>query len=79
MFALVAQRLFSIIAAAMLAFPSTPVPVPTPAQSSTVMVWLSRTGSKYHSDATCSNMKNPYQVTLEDAEAAGRTPCKKCY
>lgn len=42
-------------------------------------VWLSRTGSKYHSKASCSNMKNPIRSTLEDAVAAGRTPCSKCY
>lgn len=47
------------------------------AQESTV--WIPRTGSKYHSNSSCSNMKNPSQVTLSQAQAAGYEPCKKCY
>jgi len=43
------------------------------------MVWISRTGTKYHSNPDCSNMKNPGYVTLDEAIAQGRTPCKKCY
>lgn len=43
------------------------------------MVWLSRTGKKYHSNSSCSNMKNSSQVTLSQAQAQGRTPCSKCY
>lgn len=63
---------------------TTPAPVvttPAPAepQQQEVLVWISATGSKYHSRASCSNMKNPSQVTLEQAQALGLTPCKKCY
>ena len=47
--------------------------------SSGAMVWIPKSGSKYHRSASCSNMKNPSQVTLEQAEAWGYTPCKKCY
>ncbi|MBE6812466.1 MAG: hypothetical protein E7523_06240 [Ruminococcaceae bacterium] len=43
-----------------------------------VMVWIPNSGSKYHSRAGCSNMKNPSQVTLEKAQSWGYTPCKKC-
>lgn len=43
------------------------------------MVWIPQTGSKYHSSSSCSNMKNPTQVTLERAIQLGYTPCKKCY
>lgn len=43
------------------------------------MVWVSRTGTKYHSDPNCSNMKNPSHKTLSEAESLGRTPCSKCY
>ncbi|MFT4106221.1 MAG: hypothetical protein QM657_10715 [Lacrimispora sp.] len=43
------------------------------------MVWKSRTGTKYHSNPNCSNMKNPSHVTQSEAEADGRTPCSKCY
>ena len=43
------------------------------------MVWISKTGSKYHSKSNCGNMKNPSKVTKEAAEKQGRTPCSKCY
>lgn len=49
------------------------------AESSGEMVWIPRTGSKYHRTSTCSNMKNPSQVTREQAESWGYDPCKKCY
>lgn len=55
-----------------------PEPTPTPSQSET-MVWIPKSGSKYHSHAGCSNMKNPSQVTQSEAEARGYTPCKKCW
>ena len=42
------------------------------------MVWISRTGSKYHTKSTCSNMKDPSQISKEDAVAQGYTPCKRC-
>lgn len=41
-------------------------------------VWLSRTGSKYHYRANCSNMSNPIATTLGDAIARGKEPCKVC-
>ena len=47
------------------------------AQESTV--WIPRTGSKYHSNSSCSNMKNPTQVSLSQAQSSGYEPCKKCY
>lgn len=43
------------------------------------MVWISENGSKYHRNSSCSRMKNPWQVTLEEAQSQGRQPCKKCY
>ena len=43
------------------------------------MVWVSRTGKKYHSNPHCSNMKEPWKMTLDEAVAMGRTPCSKCY
>lgn len=42
-------------------------------------VWISGSGKKYHSNASCSGMKNPTKVSLSDAQAAGRTACSKCY
>lgn len=47
--------------------------------SSGEMVWIPKSGSKYHSNSGCSNMKNPTQVTKEEAERRGYEPCKKCY
>ena len=44
-------------------------------------VWVSATGSKYHSRNNCGNM-NPdaaTQMSRSEAEAKGLTPCKKCY
>lgn len=43
------------------------------------MVWVSKTGKKYHSSSSCSNMKNPSQVSLSAAQSRGLTPCSKCY
>lgn len=43
------------------------------------MVWIPSSGSKYHSNSSCSGMTNPRQVTLSDAESMGYTPCKKCH
>lgn len=43
------------------------------------MVWVSQSGSKYHSNSSCSNMKNPTQITISEAKNQGLEPCKKCY
>lgn len=46
-----------------------------------VMVWLSATGSKYHSKNNCGNM-NPSkatQTTEQDAIAKGKGKCSKCW
>lgn len=42
-------------------------------------VWVSKTGSKYHSDPNCSGMKSPSQLSRTEAESQGYTPCKRCY
>lgn len=43
------------------------------------MVWVPANGGKYHSKSTCSGMKNPVQMTKEDAQAQGIQPCGRCY
>lgn len=48
-------------------------------QSQETMVWIPKSGSKYHSDPECSNMKDSAQVSLSQAESMGYTPCKKCW
>ena len=51
-----------------------------PDQNHTTMVWIpTKGGTKYHTKAGCSNMDNPEQVTLSEAESRGFTPCKKCH
>lgn len=59
-----------------------PQPQPTEQPSSVGgMVWLSETGSKYHSIPDCGNM-NPnraYQVSRSEAESQGYEACKKCW
>ncbi len=44
-----------------------------------VMVWIPNSGSKYHSNANCSGMKNPTLVSKENAISWGYGACKKCY
>lgn len=58
--------------------PVVPEPEPEP-EPSAGMVWIPKSGSKYHSYSGCSNMKNPSQVTQAQAIAKGYTPCKKCW
>lgn len=45
------------------------------------MVWLSATGSKYHSIPNCGKMNpdNARQVSKEDAESRGYSACSKCH
>lgn len=68
---------------------SSPIPSSTPAETVTqpadnnnvtqsVIVYITASGKKYHSNPNCSNMKNPIAVTLEEAQKT-RTPCSKCY
>ena len=43
-------------------------------------VWIpTNGGKKYHSKSSCSGMKNPVQVSKQEAEEKGYSPCKKCY
>ena len=59
--------------------PPTTVPEDNTDESHSSMVWIPKSGKKYHSDNDCSGMKDPTQVTKEEAENRGFTPCKKCY
>ena len=68
-----------------------PVPTPAPAESSSAaetieepepqeaMVWVTATGSKYHSRPNCGNTKSSSQVPISRAIAMGLEPCKRCY
>lgn len=56
------------------------VTVPDVAQTGADMVWIpTNGGTKYHCKSSCSNMVNPMQVTREQAEANGFTPCGRCH
>ncbi len=58
-------------------------PAPAPAanpDANSVKVWIpTNGGKKYHSRPGCSNMKNPKEVTQEEAIRQGFGPCKRCY
>ncbi len=58
-----------------------PAPTPTedPSDDQEGMVWIPKSGKKYHSNPKCSNMKDPSHVTIDEAKDRGFTPCKKCY
>nr|WP_297304607.1 hypothetical protein [uncultured Lachnoclostridium sp.] len=43
------------------------------------MVWVSANGKRYHCNPNCSNMTDPDEVPLSEADGMGYTPCKKCY
>lgn len=50
-------------------------------RENSAMVWISETGSKYHRRNNCGNM-NPdksTQITREEAEGRGYSPCGRCY
>ena len=54
-------------------------PVSSEQASDEPLVWIPKSGSKYHSNSTCSNMKNLVQVTLSEAKSSGYEPCKRCH
>ncbi|MBQ8913243.1 MAG: DUF4236 domain-containing protein [Lachnospiraceae bacterium] len=43
------------------------------------MVWVTSSGSKYHSKSDCGGISGATQISLEEAESRGLTPCKKCH
>ena len=43
-------------------------------------VWIQDgSGTKYHSNSSCSQMKTPRKVTITEAASLGFEPCGKCY
>lgn len=54
---------------------------PETADPNVDMVWVSATGSKYHSIPNCGRMdpNKARQVSKEEAAASGLSPCSKCY
>lgn len=42
-------------------------------------VYLPKSGKRYHSDPTCSGMKEPRKVSIKEAQDLGYTACGRCY
>lgn len=59
---------------------TTAITVPQEEAAGENLVWVpTNGGTKYHSNAGCSNMNQPIQVSVETAELNGFSPCKRCY
>ena len=43
-----------------------------------IFVYVTESGSKYHSKPNCSDMKDPKKLSLAEAEALNYAPCKRC-
>lgn len=43
-----------------------------------LFVYVSLSGSKYHTNPTCSKMKASMGVSVADAEGCGYEPCGRC-
>ena len=53
---------------------------PSKPTNTDALVWVpTNGGKKYHSKSSCSNMKNPRQVTKQTAINEGFGPCGRCY
>lgn len=53
-------------------------PSKSTADPATVMVWITKTGKKYHREGCEHLKKSATQVTLADAKAKGLEPCQTC-
>lgn len=51
---------------------------PSPQEAIGPTVYVSRSG-KYHIRTDCSGMKSYTEMSLDNAQAAGHEPCKKCF
>lgn len=48
-------------------------------KASDAKVWVTESGSRYHSNAFCSGMEVPIEMTKSEAETRGYTACEKCH
>lgn len=56
------------------------VTLPNESENEGNLVWVPvNGGTKYHTKSSCSNMKEPMQVSLETAIENGYEPCKRCH
>ena len=70
-FLVLAVFLFASVSA--IASPNT-----TPLVSGDTIVYVTRTGSKYHRDGCSSLSKSKIPITLKEAVESGYGPCKRC-
>lgn len=49
------------------------------AESTEKTVYVSATGSKYHSKPDCGNMSSATEITLSEAQSRGLTACSRCW
>lgn len=59
------------------AFAATDAPAATTTTEKTV--YVSATGSKYHSKPDCGNMSSAKEITLSEAQSRGLTACSRCW
>lgn len=52
---------------------------PEKAESAEKTVYVSATGSKYHSKPNCGNMSSATEITLSEAQSRGLTACSRCW
>lgn len=55
-----------------------PEPDPTPEPVIGTVVYITKTGEKYHRDGCSSLSKSKIEIELADAQGRGYEPCKKC-
>ena len=70
-FLVLALFLFASVSA--IASPNT-----TPLVSGDTIVYVTRTGSKYHRDGCSSLSRSKIEITLKEAVEEGYEPCKRC-
>ena len=59
--------------------PEQPTEPVTEPETSETMVWVTKTGKKYHSISDCGSTSSARQIPLSQAEANGLEPCKNCH
>lgn len=53
-------------------------PAPAPAEKKGIIVYITKTGSKYHREECRYLSKSSIPISLEDAKARGYEPCSVC-
>ena len=72
------SKLIRMICVLLFTFFLSPLTIHAYEKDASSVVYVSRTGNKYHYVENCSGMKNPSRMTLQEAINCGRTPCKDC-